>query len=106
MGTTVSPNTNVSKPLNEPMETPRSLMEELLTFRSSDAKRMWRENIKARDGNKCVYCGDTENLTIDHVRPRSKGGGTTASNCVTACRACNSLKGSMRLEEFIAAQAA
>ncbi len=88
------------------METPRSLMQDLLTFRSSDAKRMWRNNIKARDGHQCVYCGSTEELTIDHVRPRSKGGDTSASNCVTACRTCNSRKGSMRLEEFIATQAA
>ena len=83
------------------METPRSLMHELLTFRSSDAKRMWRDSIKARDGYKCVYCGCTENLTIDHVRPRALGGSTTASNCVTACRSCNQEKGSMQVEDFL-----
>lgn len=86
--------------------TPQSLMYNLLVFRSSDAKRLWRQTIKRRDGNKCVYCGCTENLTIDHVRPQCRGGQTTASNCVTACRACNQLKGSLSLEEFIKLQAA
>ena len=83
------------------MDTPRSLMENLLTFRSSDAKRMWRDLIKARDQHRCAYCGATEELTIDHVRPRSRGGETNASNCVTACLACNQAKGSLHLNEFL-----
>ena len=83
------------------MDTPRSLMHELLCFRSGDAKRMLRESIKARDGHKCVYCGSTENLTIDHVRPRSLGGTDTADNCVTACRPCNQAKGSMHVDVFM-----
>ena len=77
------------------MDTPRSLMHDLLCFRSSDAKRMFREGIKARDGHKCVYCGSSENLTLDHVRPKSHGGTDTADNCVTACRPCHPAKGSM-----------
>ena len=88
------------------MDTPRSLMHNLLTFRSTDAKRMWRESIKARDGYKCVYCGSTEELTIDHVVPQCKGGSTNSSNCVTACRSCNQAKGSMRLDEFLPLQTA
>lgn len=82
------------------METPRSLMQDLLTFRSSDAKRLWKEEIKRRDGYRCVYCGSDDSLTIDHIRPRSKGGPTTAANCVTACRSCNLAKGSMAVDEF------
>ena len=86
--------------------TPRSLMHDLLCFRSSDAKRMFRENIKARDGHKCVYCGSTENLTVDHVRPKSKGGTDTADNLVTACRPCNQAKGSMHVDVFMQTQIA
>lgn len=88
------------------METPRSLMYEMLCFRSGDAKRMWRDGIKARDGYKCVYCGSTENLTIDHVVPRCKGGEDLSSNCVTACRSCNQAKGSMQLDIFLQTLAA
>ena len=88
------------------MDTPRSLMHNLLCFRSSDAKRMFRESIKARDGHKCVYCGSSENLTVDHVRPKSKGGTDTADNLVTACRPCNQAKGAMQLEMFLKTQTA
>ena len=83
------------------LETPRSLMQDLLTFRSGDAKRMWREQIKARDGHRCVYCGSTEDLTIDHVTPKCRGGVDHADNCVTACRPCNQRKGSMHIDVFM-----
>jgi hypothetical protein len=33
-----------------------------------------RINVFKRDGNRCVYCGTVENLTIDHVLPKSRGG--------------------------------
>lgn len=57
-----------------------------------------RLNIYARDGFACQYCGQqfpTEDLTFDHVVPRSRGGKTTWENIVTACggtSGCNSLK--------------
>jgi 5-methylcytosine-specific restriction endonuclease McrA len=81
-------------------------MHDLLCFRSSDAKRLFRENIKARDGYMCVYCGSSENLTVDHIRPKSKGGGDTADNLVTACRPCNQAKGSMHVDVFMQSQIA
>ena len=88
------------------MDTPRSLMPDLLCFRSSDAKRLFRDSIKARDGHKCVYCGSSENLTIDPARPKPKGGTDTADNCVTACRPCNQAKGSMHVDVFMQTQVA
>jgi 5-methylcytosine-specific restriction endonuclease McrA len=51
-----------------------------------------RVNIYARDGHRCQYCGDRcsiDELTYDHVVPRSKGGHTTWENIVSACYACN-----------------
>ncbi len=77
------------------------LMQDLLTFRSSDAKRMWRELIFTRDNWRCQYCGSTENLTIDHIRPKCKAGPTNADNCCTACITCNQAKGSMSIDSFI-----
>ena len=56
-----------------------------------------RHNIFKRDGGKCQYCGTTKDLTLDHVIPRSKGGKTTWTNLVTACKKCNSMKGDLSL---------
>jgi 5-methylcytosine-specific restriction endonuclease McrA len=55
-----------------------------------------RRNIYARDGNRCQYCGrrfPTNELTLDHIVPRSQGGESTWTNVVCACVACNVLKG-------------
>jgi hypothetical protein len=54
--------------------------------------------IYKRDGNKCQYCGSTKNLTIDHIIPRSKGGGDSWFNLVVACSTCNTKKGDKLLE--------
>ncbi|BAZ91422.1 HNH endonuclease [Cylindrospermopsis curvispora] len=53
-----------------------------------------RRNIFHRDGHSCQYCGCTgDDLTLDHVIPRSRGGGDTWENIVTACVRCNVKKG-------------
>jgi 5-methylcytosine-specific restriction endonuclease McrA len=55
-----------------------------------------RHNIFLRDHHTCQYCGSTapkEDLTIDHVIPRSRGGHTLWNNVVLACSRCNMLKG-------------
>ncbi len=55
-----------------------------------------RRNIFARDGNRCQYCGKkfpTTELSLDHVIPRSRGGGSTWENIVCCCLKCNIRKG-------------
>ncbi len=42
---------------------------------------------------KCVNCGITENLTIDHIKPVSKGGTDNFKNLQILCGSCNSSKG-------------
>lgn len=54
-----------------------------------------RRNIYHRDGNLCQYCGrkfPSSELSLDHVVPKSRGGGDTWENLVCACTACNSKK--------------
>jgi len=51
-----------------------------------------RKNVMVRDGFKCQYCGGSEDLTVDHIVPKSRGGKTTFENCVAACKPCNSRK--------------
>lgn len=55
-----------------------------------------RRNLFARDHSQCQYCGKkvpTSELSLDHVTPRSQGGGTTWENIVCACVNCNVRKG-------------
>lgn len=54
-----------------------------------------RVNIYGRDDYTCQYCGEKKTineLTYDHVIPRSQGGKTTWTNIVSACSTCNSKK--------------
>jgi len=55
-----------------------------------------RQNIYARDRYNCQYCGakfKSEELTYDHVLPKSRGGKTEWENIVTCCMECNRKKG-------------
>lgn len=67
---------------------------------------MRREQVFERDDYRCVYCGerfDVDDLTVDHVQPRMRGGDHSSGNLVTACCACNARKGGLRVEEFLRA---
>jgi len=46
----------------------------------------------AKDGNQCVRCGSTQDLTVDHIFPQSMGGTHAISNLRCLCRACNSAR--------------
>lgn len=56
-----------------------------------------------RDGFRCMYCGEkrkVEDLSIDHIIPKSKKGPTSWENCVTACFPCNNKKSNKSLDEI------
>lgn len=64
--------------------------------RNTGPVKFSRQNIYARDRYKCQYCGQkfsTEELTYDHVYPKSRGGKTGWENIVTCCIDCNRRKG-------------
>jgi len=58
-----------------------------------------RRALFARDNGKCVYC-TAPATSIDHVVPRSRGGGHTWENVVSACHRCNHLKADKQLKEL------
>ncbi|MFN7919021.1 MAG: HNH endonuclease [Bryobacteraceae bacterium] len=66
------------------------------------SRALSRKNILMRDRHTCQYCyksGQTANLTLDHVVPRSRGGETTWENLVACCHECNNRKGNRTPEE-------
>lgn len=58
-----------------------------------------RFNVFLRDHFSCQYCGSPNELTFDHLIPRSRGGRTTWANVVTACSPCNLAKAGNLEEE-------
>lgn len=60
------------------------------------ARSLSRRNILMRDRYTCQYCQRTfssNELTLDHVVPRSRAGETTWENLVACCHPCNRQKG-------------
>lgn len=58
-----------------------------------------RRAIFARDKNRCGYCGSVA-TTVDHIIPRSRGGGHVWENVVAACKQCNHDKDDLTLKEL------
>ena len=79
-------------------EMPRPTVIRLNTYvrvpRDAHSRKITRRAIFARDRWTCQYCGQERgNLTVDHVIPRSKGGGSDWENIVASCAPCNRRKG-------------
>lgn len=69
--------------------------------------RKLREQVFKRDGNRCVYCGETPpRLHCDHIIPLARGGKSELANLATACADCNLSKNATVLEDWIAASKA
>ncbi|MBT2332316.1 HNH endonuclease [Variovorax paradoxus] len=61
-----------------------------------------RRKLFVRDRHTCAYCAQRfreADLTVEHILPESRGGAWDFMNCVSACRACNSLKAARTPEE-------
>ncbi len=61
-------------------------------WRRSRGPSWSRAGVLARDDRRCAFC-DGPASTVDHVLPRSRGGGDTWENTVAACARCNNRKG-------------
>lgn len=58
-----------------------------IPYTAQQLQQRWQEF-----DNTCAYCGVSENLTVDHFVPLSKGGIDAISNIIPACHSCNSRK--------------
>lgn len=60
-------------------------------------RRRWhvycrRHEIFARDGYRCVHCGASDRLEVDHVISIARNGSDDIGNLQTLCKPCNSGK--------------
>jgi 5-methylcytosine-specific restriction endonuclease McrA len=76
---------------------PRPMVIRLTSYvkvpRDTHRRKITRRAVFARDDWTCQYCGSRQQLTVDHVIPRSKGGSSDWTNIVAACAPCNRRKG-------------
>ena len=56
------------------------------------------EALCAKYGHRCLRCGKSRRLTVDHVLPLSKGGGNVIGNLQPLCRSCNCSKGTRHID--------
>lgn len=86
----------------------RDYLYNLEAMTHKEAKHLWRQAIKSAWDNCCAYCGnppiDDKSLTVDHVKPKARGGEDRTSNCVPACKKCNNSKGSQNWIEWFSRQ--
>ena len=76
-----------------PLHSPKDYLFNLHTSSKSEAKRLWRQNIKDAWNHECAYCESKDDITLDHVTPQCKGGLDIKTNVVACCHSCNQSKG-------------
>ena len=78
--------------------------EEIAVQQRLPAYQTHKNELFGRQEGKCNGCQEFfrfRNLTVDHIRPQSKGGTDHPDNLQLLCQACNSMKGKGTQEELI-----
>jgi len=70
------------------------LLFDLTCLSKQSAKRRFKKSIKYGWGGLCAYCRCNRATTLDHVKPKSRGGNSLRSNILPCCLECNHSKGS------------
>ena len=55
----------------------------------------WYAALVERYGERCLHCGTTEDLVLDHIQSVAKGGKSALGNMQLLCAACNTAKGKL-----------
>jgi 5-methylcytosine-specific restriction endonuclease McrA len=88
------------KTVSENYAMPSIIRLERMIKRPRPRVKLTKREILRRDNYICQYCGQhASTLTIDHIIPRHLGGQHEWDNLVTACPACNHLKGGRTLDQ-------
>ena len=80
------------------------LMFNLDCLSKGSAKRKFRKSIKYGWGGLCAYCRSKRATTLDHLKPKSRGGSSLRSNLIPACQCCNHSKASRNWLEWFEEQ--
>jgi len=72
----------------------RELLFNLECLSKGSAKRQLKKSIKYGWGGFCAYCRCNRATTLDHLKPKCRGGSSLRSNLIPACSECNHSKGS------------
>jgi len=57
-----------------------------------DVSESVKEGVRRRDGNRCIICGSTHKLEVDHKRALMNGGDNLPTNLATLCDDCHTAK--------------
>ena len=87
-----------------PLHSPKDYLFNLHATNKSEAKRLWRQNIKDAWNHECAYCESKDDITLDHVIPQCKGGLDIKTNVVACCHSCNQSKGHTFWEDWYCSQ--
>ncbi len=86
--------------VSQTFERPSVIRLVYMVHRPRPRVRLCKREILRRDNYRCQYCGRESNqLTVDHVVPRHRGGEHSWENLVAACPQCNRQKGGRTLAE-------
>ncbi|MBN2148930.1 MAG: HNH endonuclease [Anaerolineales bacterium] len=88
------------KTVSQSFPRPSVIRLEKMVRRPRPRVKLTKREVLRRDEYVCQYCGKrTLTLTVDHIVPRSHGGGHSWENLVAACPSCNHRKGGRSLEQ-------
>ena len=76
----------------------------LQCFSKASAKGKFKQQIRYSWGGMCAYCRDKRANTVDHIKPKCKGGSSFRSNLIPCCVDCNHSKGSENWLEWYSRQ--
>ena len=98
------------------LTTPRHILERAMpdlvlprNWGHAGTRKTW---LRRRDGDNCHLCGlamtfaragrSPDDATIDHIVPKSQGGGDAATNLRLAHKRCNEARGNLSMEDWVA----